>query len=146
MNLHAHCFILCVVLLVGTSLGIKSSFIVMMNALGYLITTVLNLGIRLYHNGKIRSVDQMITILTHISFPPRLQMGLPTLCRSGPTNHILLLHGRHWLYSTYTDTCKIIQWRHIESWYLYRTPDDYDRIFDSRIHRKMHQISGFRNI
>lgn len=55
MNLHAHCFILCVVLLVGTSLGIKSSFIVMMNALGYLITTVLNLGIRLYHNGKMIS-------------------------------------------------------------------------------------------
>lgn len=55
MNLHAHCFILCVVLLVGTSLGIKSSFVVMMNALGYLITTVLNLGFRLVNNGKMNN-------------------------------------------------------------------------------------------
>ncbi|XP_063703868.1 endoplasmic reticulum metallopeptidase 1-like [Culicoides brevitarsis] len=51
MNLHAHCFILCVILLIGTALGVKSSFIVMMNALGYLITTVINLGVRFFSNG-----------------------------------------------------------------------------------------------
>uniref|UniRef100_A0A336MWH6 CSON005916 protein n=1 Tax=Culicoides sonorensis TaxID=179676 RepID=A0A336MWH6_CULSO len=49
MNLHAHCFVLLLLLMIGTLLGIKSSFIVMLNALGYLVTTIVNLGARLYN-------------------------------------------------------------------------------------------------